>query len=583
MHPSLQSRSWLRAALACGRSSGRCVALSAVALLLAAAQSAVADEPLHVRIDQAIAKPLAGQPVAERSSDEEFLRRIYLDLAGRIPSLDEAKEFLEDSSENKRAALIDRLLNSPDYARRMQYVFDIMLMERRPASAVAENEWQEYLYASFANNKPFNELARELLSADGVEDRPPARFYLDRGGDTDILTRDVGRLFFGMDLQCAQCHDHPLIGDYHQTLYYGIYAFLNRSFVFTDAKTKKTFFAEKAEGEVAFKSVFDPSVDEKDFKPRLPGGTVIEEPTFAKDEAYIVAPAKDVRPVPKFSRREQLAKVATDGSYKPFNRNIANRLWYVMMGRGLFHPLDLDNADNPPSHPELLDMLGEEFAASGFDIKFMLRELALSETYQRSSILPEGMTTEQAAPERYAVALLKPLSAEQLAMSMMEATGMLQNQRNSKAAKVDSDPKLKDLLESDPKRQQLREEMIEKAVHAAVNSNIQQFVNLFGSPPGEPEQDFQATVHQALFFNNGGLMQSLVSAQSGNLIDRLQKMEDPQAAVETLYLAVFSRLPDETERSEAVEYLTRDPEAKQQAIQQMIWALLTSSEFRFNH
>ena len=582
MHPSLPSRSLLPASLACRRLSAPRIAWAAVALWLVAAASATAGEPLHVRIDQAISKALAGQPVAERSSDEEFVRRIYLDLVGRIPSLDEAQEFLHDGSENKRAALIDRLLESPEFARRMQHVFDVMLMERRSGNAVPEDEWRQYLYDSFTKNKPFNELAREILAADGVENRPPARFYLDRGGDPDILTRDVGRLFFGMDLQCAQCHDHPLIGDYHQPLYYGIYAFLNRSFVFTD-ESKKTFFAEKAEGEVAFKSVFDPSVDEKDFKPRLPGGAVVEEPTFAKDDAYIVAPAKNVRPVPNYSRRQKLAEVATDGTSRQFNRNIANRLWYVMMGRGLIHPLDLDHSDNPPSHPELLDMLAEEFAASGFDVKFLLRELALTETYQRSSLLPEGMTDEQAAPERYAVALLKPLSPEQLAMSMMEATGVLQRERNSQSAKIDKDPKLKDLLETDAKRQQLRAALVEQAVYAAVKGNIQQFIGMFGSAPGEPEQDFQATVHQALFFNNGGMLNGWLSAQAGSLVDRVQKQQEPQAAVETLYLAVLSRLPDDTERTEAVEYLTRDPSARTAAVQQMAWALLTSSEFRFNH
>jgi len=582
MHPSLPSRSLLPVLMACCHRSLPVIAWAVAILWLAAGHRATAGEPLHVRIDKAITAALAGQPVAQRAGDEEFVRRVYLDLVGRIPSLAEVQEFLQDSAENKRASLIDRLLDSPEHARRMQHVFDVMLMERRGGNAVPEDEWRQYLYDSFTNNKPYNELAREILSADGVDYRPPARFYLDRGGDPDILTRDVGRLFFGMDLQCAQCHDHPLIGDYHQTLYYGIYAFLNRSFVFTDVQ-KKAFFAEKAEGEVAFKSVFDPNVDEKDFKPRLPGGVMIEEPTFAKDEAYIVAPAKNVRPVPKYSRRQQLAKVATDGTSHQFNRNIANRLWYVMMGRGLFHPLDLDHGDNPPSHPELLDLLAEEFAAAGYDVKFLLRELALTETYQRSSLVPEGMTDEQAAPERFAVALLKPLSPEQLSMSMMEATGVLQRERTSKSAKIDQDPKLKDLLDTDPKRQQLRAAMLEQAVYAAVKGNIQQFIGMFGSAPGEPELDFQATVHQALFFNNGGLLNSWLSTQAGGLVDRVLKQEDPQAAVETLYLAVLSRLPDETERSEAIEYLTRDPQARTQAIQQMAWALLTSSEFRFNH
>ncbi len=557
--------------------------LLAAAVVLAASSVAVAEEPLHVRIDRAIAEPLAGQPVAERCNDETFVRRIYLDLAGRIPSIDEVKQFLQDSSENKREALIDRLLDSPEYARRMQYVFDVMWMERRAGTAVPAADWEQYLYRSFAENKPLNELAREILAADGIENRPAARFYLDRGGDTDILTRDVGRLFFGMDLQCSQCHDHPVIGDYHQSLYYGIYAFLNRSFVFTDAQTKTAYFAEKGEGEVAYTSVFDPSVDEKDFKPRLPGGEIIKEPEFDKGEAYLVAPAKDIRPIPKFSRRRQLAEQATNGTYHRFNRNMANRLWYVMMGRGLVHPPDLDHADNPPSHPQLLDLLAEELAAHGFDAKYLLRELALTEAYQRSSLIPEGMTPEQAAPERYAVGPLRPLSPEQLAFSLLEATGIAQAQRAAQTAKINGDPRLSDIFEGNPKYERLRAELIETGVNVALKGNVGPFVTLFGGSAGEPEQDFQATIHQALFFNNAGQLNRWVTARPGGLTDRVRNHTDPQAAVEELYLAVFSRMPDEAERREAIEYMMRDPETKLDSIQQMVWALLTSSEFRFSH
>ncbi len=198
----------------------------------------------------------------------------------------------------------------------------------------------------------------------------------------------MGRLFFGMDLQCAQCHDHPLIADYYEADYYGIYAFLNRSFVFTDAKAKKSYFAEKAEGEVAFKSVFDASVDVKDFRPRLPRDKPVAEPEFGKNDAYFVKPAKNVRPVPKFSRRAQLAKLAAEGANRNFRLNIVNRLWALMMGRGLVDPVGLHYEDNPPSHPKLLDTLAEEFAATGFDVKDMLRELALERgvsTLQRHS------------------------------------------------------------------------------------------------------------------------------------------------------------------------------------------------------
>jgi hypothetical protein len=152
----------------------------------------------------------------------------------------------------------------------MTNVFDVMLMERRAEKNVKNDEWRKYLYDSIAANKPWNQLAKEVLGADGTDEkiRFATAFYFARDAEPNLLTRDVGRMFFGMDLQCAQCHDHPLIDTYYQSDYYGIYAFLNRGFLFTD-KDKKVFYAEKAEGHVSFTSVFTEEQD-KTF-PRLPG------------------------------------------------------------------------------------------------------------------------------------------------------------------------------------------------------------------------------------------------------------------------------------------------------------------------
>jgi hypothetical protein len=551
---------------------------------LAAAGLAVSaepvGEPLHVRIDRHIEKKLDFAP-ASAAGDAEFVRRVYLDLTGRIPSLAEAKEFLADSSADKRARLIDRLLDSPEYARRMQQVFDIWLLERRPEQAIPPAQWQDYLRQSFADNKPYNVLAREILAADGVENRPAVKFYLARGGEANVLTRDVGRLFLGMDLQCAQCHDHPLIEDYVQADYYGIYAYLNRSFVFTNPKEKKAYFAEKAEGEVAYKSVFNPSVNEQNFRPRLRTGQILQEPALPKGQEYFVAPSKanDVRPVPRFSRRQQLAIAATDGTNAYFNANIANRLWHLMMGRGLVHPPGLHHAGNPPTHPDLLDELARELVAMKFDVKAMLRELALSKTYQRTSEVPGGMTAQQSAPGRYAVALLRPLSPEQMAWSAMEATGVSEGTRAAEAARLAADPRLRDMVAVSDKARRLRDRQIEEKVHAALAGNVPQFVGMYGGNPGEPEQDFQASVHQALFVANGTTIRGWIAA----LANRLQAVNNPRAAADDLYLAVLTRLPDEQERAEVIEYLVRKADNRAVGIQEIAWALLASAEFRFNH
>ncbi|MCH9058124.1 MAG: DUF1553 domain-containing protein, partial [Planctomycetes bacterium] len=164
------------------------------------------------------------------------------------------------------------------------------------------------------------------------------------------------------------------------------------SVYFKPAKKKPAVLAEKAEGDVKFKSVF--TGDEGKTRPRLPGGQEIDEPTFKKGEEYQVKPdpkKKNIRPIPKYSRRAQLAKLATDGTNRAFNRNIANRLWAHMMGRGLVHPVDLHHAANPPAHPELLELLGDEFVAMKFDVKAFLRVLALTKTYQRSFRMPQSL------------------------------------------------------------------------------------------------------------------------------------------------------------------------------------------------
>ena len=179
--------------------------------------------------------------------------------------------------------------------------------------------------------------------------------------------------------------------------------------------------------EVTFQSVFDPAKVTKSALPRVPGGPALRDPPGAK--GYATPPGPGKAAVPRYSRRALLGPQLARADYAPFQRNIANRLWALMMGRGLVHPLDLDHPANPPSHPELLDVLADDLAARKFDTRGFLRELALSRTYQRASALPEGV--EEKDVPLYAVARLKPLSAEQLAFTLMQATGLTDATRKS--------------------------------------------------------------------------------------------------------------------------------------------------------
>ena len=398
-------------------------------------------------------------PESPLCTDGEFLRRVYLDLVGRIPSAEEARKFLADPSPEKRTEIVDQLLAHPAYAQHMAQVVDLMLMERRADKYVKKAEWNSYLLTSFQQNKPFNQLAHEILAADGVDEkvRGPAKFYLDREAEPNLITREVGRMFFGMDLQCAQCHDHPSIDDYYQADYYGLFAFVSRSYLFQPDKKKPAVLAEKAEGDAKFKSVF--TEEEGSTLPRLPGSVEIDEPNFAKEDAYQVKPdpkKKEVRPIPKHSRRQELANRATDGSNRVFNRNLANRLWAHMMGRGLVHPVDQHHSDNPPVQPQLLELLADELAKSKFDVKSMLRQLALSRTYQRSVDLPDDFAphatsaSQQIETWNLRLTALKK-SVEQSGQVIDDLEDQLQDKQASLPTLVDAEQKAGETLAASTK------------------------------------------------------------------------------------------------------------------------------------
>lgn len=366
---------------------------------------AFAAEPLHVQINAAVDRAAVG-PYADTVDDLTFLRRVYLDFTGRIPSVTVARNFVADTAPDKRARLVDRLLESADFARQMAVAFDVMLMERRGGKHVKTAEVRAWLQKFFADDRPWPELVHDFLSADGTEGegRVPAAFILERDVEPNLLTREVGRMFLGVDLQCAQCHDHPLIEDYHQSDYHGLFAFVSQSKLHRPDAKKPGQIAEVVKGQAQFKSVFTDR--EAVTLPRLPGEVEVVEPTFAVGDEYSIRPAKNVRPVPKYSRRGKLAELLSSGQNPLFRRNIVNRLWALMMGRGLVHPVDHHHSDNPASNPELLNLLAEEFASSNYSVKSLLRGIALSDVYQRSSELP-GKLAEPLETSQQEIARLR--------------------------------------------------------------------------------------------------------------------------------------------------------------------------------
>jgi len=524
----------------------------AVAYLLSIA-AAAPNQPLHSRIDAQILAKAGSQPVAPTCDDAEFVRRIHLDLAGRIPSVAETVAFLDDKSADKRTKLIDKLLASPEYAKRMQELFHVTLMERLGDNA----DWSNYLQTSFAANKPWDKLAHEILAGNTVKggEKGAGFFYakrLEHYGENPIdypgLTRDVGRLFLGMDLQCAQCHDHRSIQDYRQKDFQGLFAVYSNM---TLADAKNMSVGEKLmTGKLAYASVF--TKVPKEVGPRIPGMPEIEIPVFKKGEEFTVAPNPKTRTagIPKFSPVAALAEKLPTAENRAFVVNSANRFWFTMMGRGIVHPLDLHHADNPPSHPELLNLLADEFAAGKFDVKALLREIALSQAYQRSSRMPAGKPVP--APETFLVAIEKRVSAEQLLSSLLEATG------NREFVTASKDPKTN---------------------LAALRAKL---VKAFASPAREAEIEFNPSLKATLFLLNDDALLSLLAPQGANLAARLTALSDDKLATE-LYLSVLSRRPTAQESADAAAYLGKNASRRPTAVTNLAWALIASTEFCVNH
>lgn len=535
--------------------------LLAVVTLLALPSLALSADPLHTRIDKHIAKGFGenAKHAAPRAGDEEFFRRVYLDLVGTTPTVSELNDFLADSAKDKREKLIDKLLASFGYARRMVWFFDVTLMERGKDSKVPRAAWEAYLLNACSENQPYDVLVRELLSNDGADPktRAAAKFFLDRDMEPHLVTKDIGRIFFGRNMQCAQCHDHPTIDDYKQADYYGIQAFLNRSFLFPNATVPTAVIAEKAEGDATFMSVFDKNKKLNSTLPHVPNGKAVEEPKAEKGKEYKVAPAKDVKPVPTHSRRELLAAAVTNAENKAFARNAANRIWAMMMGRGVIHPVDMDHGNNPPSHPELLNELAAEFVKHKYDIKWLVREIALSEAYQRSSETLAGLDDPPA--DRYLVAIMKPLTPEQFCYAAMQATG-----------------------NTDVERQALGPKWTEALLDARVAPRLGPFRAMLGRGVDPTADNFSATLDQTLFVKYGSAVRGMLTPRTGSLTDRLNKITNPDAVADELFAAVLSRRPTGDERKDVADALRKTTD-RGKTINELVWALVASAEFRFNH
>jgi len=511
-----------------------------------------ADRPIENVVDHYIDLQLQNEGLSPTGliDDAAYIRRVTLDLVGRIPTVAETQTFVASTDPQKKAQLVERLLASPGYARHQVNEFDALLMTDTRTSL------RDYLTLAFAEKRTWDRIFRELLLPD--ENDPKQRgsgvFLKQRVADLDKLTGDVSVVFFGINITCARCHDHPLVQDWKQDHFFGMKAFLARTF------DNGGFVGEREYGLVKFKTT---KGQDKQASLMFLTGKVIDSATnkepSAEEQKREKAKLDEFKqkkqppPPPSFSARKQLVDIALQPGQQPyFARSIVNRLWLRFFGHGLVMPVDQMHSESPPSHPELLTWLARDVSEHGYDLRRLMRGLVLSKTYARTSRW-DGDTPP--APNLFAVARVRPLSPMQLAVSLRLATtdpGTLP--ANLPAAELEK-----------------RLDSLERSASGMARSFEQ---------PGE---DFQIGVNEALLFSNSEQVQRELLADSGDrLVGRLKLCKERSEAIELAFRNILSRTPRPEEMAAVNRYLEQRAGKPAEAYRLLVWALLTSSEFRFN-
>jgi hypothetical protein len=494
-------------------------------------------------------------PGAPAVDDANFIRRVTLDLAGRIPVTSEVQNFLQSTDPDKKSRLVDRLLASPDFGFHHRNEYDVLLMAGK-----GDGEWRDWLLKTVAENRAWPDLFRQVMlpSESDAAEKPAATFLKSRAANVDDMTNDTSRLFFGVSINCAKCHDHPLVPDWTQDHYFGMASFFSRTYL-----TKKKFLAEREEGKLKFRTT---AGEEKEARLLFLTSAEINEPTLAdKSDAQRQAAEekqkadndRETPPEPaQYSRRAQLVEVGLRPDPAGFfPRSFVNRTWARLFGRGLVTPLDQMHSENPPSHPELLAWLARDTEAHHYDLKRLVRGLVLSRAYARSSRWE--FSTERPPEKLFAVAAMRPLTPMQYALSLAVAT----------AAPVELAQRLENAEQWKARRRDLESQAYG-----------------FAQQLETPGENFQIGVAEALLFNNGGQVAGdYLRDASDRLVGMLKDIADRKQLIQTAFLAVLSREPQQDEIDAVSRYLAAREDRLTQAIGQFVWALVAGSEFRFNY
>ena len=525
---------------------------------ISAAEMLPAETPIERVIDHYIqqqldAKGISPVPLAD---DAAVIRRTTLDLAGRIPVMAETQSYVASVEADKRTKLVERLMSSPDFAFHFRNCLEGLLSDGQRNSPA---EWRAYLLKSVRENRSWDQLFREMMTGneDDAEVKPALTFLRNRARDIDQLTNDASTLFFGVNVSCAKCHDHPLVEDWKQDHYYGMSSFFNRIYL-----TKANIVAEKFSGDVKFKTT---KGEEKVAKIMFLTGATIDAPAVEKTAEQLKAENDEVNRQtqdekagppsrPDFSPRAKLVEVALNAeNNRFFAKNAVNRIWHMFLGRGLVHPLDQMHSSNPPSHPELLEWLSRDLVAHNYDLQRLVRGIVLSQAYARSS--GWEYASDAPSPEVFAVAAVRPLSARQYSLSLRIAS---LNPETMTATSAPDWPNRRDELER----------------------QADDLANQF-EVPGE---NFQIGVDEALLFtNNAKLWDDYVRDDGSTLVGCLKQKPDRTAQIETAYWATLGRAPLPEEQSACDAFLAQRTANPLLGLRQLVWSLLASPELRFNH
>ncbi len=503
------------------------------------ARAGFIDAMVKKAMDEADIKP---SPIC---TDEEFLRRAYLDVLGRIPNIEEARAFLQSKEKGKRAKLVEYLLKHPDFAKNFGVQWTILLMGgrgggRRQDREVDRDALATWLRQQVNADRPWNEIAYDLIAAKGSnKDNGAVNFtiaHLDNGAVP--LTAITSRVFLGLQIQCTQCHDHPS-NDWKQADFWGLNAFYK-------GVKRRRVMKEDATGKevIDHVEVDDEPTDAFASYDRRNAMVGVAFPKYL--DGRKISQGTDV------DRRVELARMIADPKNPELARAFVNRMWGHFLGRGFVQPVDDFGPHNPPSHPELLDRLAQEFQASHYDIKALVRWIMNSQPYHLSSVITKANEKDETLFSHMA---LKPLTPEQLFDSLLTATAAHQ------AGGADNSEKQRDAW-------------------------LKQFIFTFANDEGDEGSTFQGTIPQALMMMNGELIAKAVGGKPGSfLADLLERANASRSPVDymvnNLYLAALSRAPSRGEKAMAQKFLNSNPDTIE-VLEDIFWALLNSNEFVLN-